>query len=145
MPLARYTGRLFVNTPYINHSSVPIVNKAYIDNEMLCVSFVRMVLTACGKKEKVVQAAAISPTRVIRDNAKNLSQDTPNTSNLWTIGELMRVINIWIMDVHPLVRLLDGFPAKLFIQLMRIPRQQYPSSQSFQVRMGHHLRHQPFG
>jgi hypothetical protein len=51
---------------------VPVVNKAYIESEMLCVSFVRMVLTACGRKEKVVQAAASRPTRVIKLNGKIL-------------------------------------------------------------------------
>lgn len=42
------------------------MNNAYIDSEMLLVSFVRMVLMACGKKEKVVQAAARRPIMVIR-------------------------------------------------------------------------------
>ena len=56
----------------MSHNKVPIVNNAYIDNEMLCVSFVRMVLIACGRKEKVVQAAASRPTRVIQVNGKIL-------------------------------------------------------------------------
>jgi hypothetical protein len=45
------------------------VNNAYIDREMLVVSFVRMVLMACGKKEKVVQAAARRPIMVIKVTA----------------------------------------------------------------------------
>ncbi len=51
----------------MNHISVPKVNSAYMDSEMLVVSFVRMVLRAWGKKEKVVQAAAKRPIRVIND------------------------------------------------------------------------------
>jgi len=57
----------------MSHNKVPVVNKAYIDSEILCVSFVRMVLIACGKKEKVVQAAASRPTSVIMLNGKILS------------------------------------------------------------------------
>jgi hypothetical protein len=36
-----------------------------MESDMLEVSFERIVLTACGKKEKVVQAAASSPIKVI--------------------------------------------------------------------------------
>ena len=65
MPLARYTGIFPVNKPYNSHISVPNVNSAYMDREMLAVSFVRIVLTAWGKNEKVVQAAASRPIMVI--------------------------------------------------------------------------------
>jgi hypothetical protein len=60
-------GILLLKTPYTNHKRVPRVNSAYIDREMLVVSFVRMVLMAWGKKEKVVQAAARRPIMVIND------------------------------------------------------------------------------
>jgi hypothetical protein len=49
----------------MNHNSVPKVNRAYIDCEMLAVSFVRMVLMAWGKNDKVVEAAATRPIIVI--------------------------------------------------------------------------------
>ena len=42
------------------------MNRAYIDRDMLWVSFVRMVFIAWGRKEKVVQAAASRPMRVMK-------------------------------------------------------------------------------
>ena len=54
----------------MSQSRVPKVNRAYIDRDMLWVSFVRMVFIAWGRKEKVVQAAASRPTRVIRFTGK---------------------------------------------------------------------------
>lgn len=65
IPLAKYTGILWLNNPYSSHSKVPNVNSAYMERDMLDVSFERMVLTACGKKEKVVQPAASRPIKVI--------------------------------------------------------------------------------
>ena len=56
---------LLLKRPYRNHIRVPKVNSAYIDSEMLVVSFVRIVLRAWGKKEKVVQAAARRPIMVV--------------------------------------------------------------------------------
>lgn len=47
--------------PNKNHRNVPIVNKLYIDNEMPDVFLVLMVCNACGKKDAVVQIAAIKP------------------------------------------------------------------------------------
>jgi hypothetical protein len=64
IPLARYTGMLLLKRPYSNHNRVPSVNSAYIEREMLEVSFERIVLTACGRKEKVVEAAARRPIKV---------------------------------------------------------------------------------
>jgi hypothetical protein len=52
------TGRLPLIKPYISHKKVPAVNIAYIDNDMPEVSFVRIVLMACGKNETVVPKAA---------------------------------------------------------------------------------------
>ena len=48
-------------SPYINHISVPTVNRIYIDKEMEVVSLVRIVFNACGKKEDEVKTAAIKP------------------------------------------------------------------------------------
>ena len=61
IPLATTIGILLLSNPNKNHKSVPIENSKYINNEMLRVSFVRMVFTACGKKELVVNAAAANP------------------------------------------------------------------------------------
>jgi len=44
---------------------VPSVKSAYIESEILEVSLVRIVLMACGKNEKVVQAAASRPIKVM--------------------------------------------------------------------------------
>jgi hypothetical protein len=63
--LAAVTGILLLNKPNKNHNKVPNVKSEYIDNEMPDVSLVRMVLTACGKKETVVQNAAINPVIVM--------------------------------------------------------------------------------
>jgi len=45
--------------------NVPTVKSEYIETEILEVSFVRMVFIACGRKEMVVQKAAIRPIMVI--------------------------------------------------------------------------------
>jgi hypothetical protein len=55
---ATATGKLPLMIPYISHNKVPIVKKAYINNDIPDVSFVRIVLIACGKKEMVVPNAA---------------------------------------------------------------------------------------
>jgi hypothetical protein len=65
-PLASDTGRLLLASPKINHISVPKANMMYIDNEMADVSFVRIVLMACGKNEVVVKKAATNPEAVIQ-------------------------------------------------------------------------------
>ena len=59
--LAAATGRLGYIMPYISHKKVPIVNTTYMDRDMPEVSFVRIVFTACGKKEMVVLKAAKKP------------------------------------------------------------------------------------
>jgi hypothetical protein len=64
--LATNTGVLPLKIPNSNQSRVPVVNSKYIDKEMPVVSFVRMVFTACGKKEEVVQNAAANPMIVIQ-------------------------------------------------------------------------------
>lgn len=64
--LATVTGILLVSRPNDNQSKVPTVNSQYIDKEMPEVSLVRMVLTACGIKEAVVQMAAAKPIMVIQ-------------------------------------------------------------------------------
>jgi hypothetical protein len=61
MALATATGRLGYIMPYISHKKVPTVNTTYIDKEIPEVSFVRMVLTAWGKKDMVVLKAAVKP------------------------------------------------------------------------------------
>jgi hypothetical protein len=60
-PFASQTGRLLEANPYINHISVPGVNKIYMDKEMEEVSFVRMVFIAWGKKDVDVKTAAHKP------------------------------------------------------------------------------------
>ena len=62
--LAAVTGTLELKIPNKSHNSVPKVNKAYMEREIPDVSFVRMVFSACGKKESVVQKAATSPSIV---------------------------------------------------------------------------------
>jgi hypothetical protein len=62
--LADIIGMLPENRPNNNHSKVPNANREYIDKEMPEVSFVRIVLIACGRKETVVQAAATRPVMV---------------------------------------------------------------------------------
>jgi hypothetical protein len=63
--LATITGMLLLKIPNSNHKAVPNVKMEYMSNEIPEVSFVRMVCIACGKKEKVVQAAATNPNIVI--------------------------------------------------------------------------------
>ena len=59
------TGILLLNNPNKNHNKVPNVKSEYINNEIPEVSFVRIVLIACGKKDVVVNMAAANPTNVI--------------------------------------------------------------------------------
>ena len=66
MPLAIIMGKLILNNPYKNQSNVPNVKRAYIESDMLEVSFVWIVFTACGKNENVVQPAAINPSNVMK-------------------------------------------------------------------------------
>jgi hypothetical protein len=66
MALATVTGVLPLNIPNNSQSTVPVVNNRYIDKEMPVVSFVRMVFTAWGKKDEVVQNAAAKPMMVIQ-------------------------------------------------------------------------------
>ena len=61
MALATITGMLLVKIPKSNHSAQPVVKSMYIANEMQVVSFVLMVLTACGINEAVVPNAAAKP------------------------------------------------------------------------------------
>ena len=41
--LAMVTGMLLLNMPNSSHSNVPVVNRVYMDKEMLAVSFERML------------------------------------------------------------------------------------------------------
>lgn len=59
--LATATGRLSLSIPKSSHSNVPDEKSKYINREILCVSFVRMVLIAWGTKDIVVNAAAAKP------------------------------------------------------------------------------------
>lgn len=59
------TGILLLNRPNRNHNNVPDAKSEYIKNEMPPVSFVRMVLMACGIKDAVVSTAAAKPKTVI--------------------------------------------------------------------------------
>ena len=59
--LATTIGILSLNKPNNSHRRVPVEKSKYIKKEMLCVSFVRMVLIACGKNDPVVNAAAVNP------------------------------------------------------------------------------------
>jgi hypothetical protein len=59
--LASATGKLGSIIPYISHNEVPVVNTAYMDNEIPEVSLVRIVLIACGKNEIDVLNAASKP------------------------------------------------------------------------------------
>ena len=63
--LASVTGKLSLKMPNSSHNKVPVANREYMDNEIPFVSFVRMVLMACGRKEMVVQQAATKPTSVV--------------------------------------------------------------------------------
>lgn len=67
MALATIIGILLLNIPNKSHNKVPVEKSRYIKKEILCVSFVRMVLIAWGKKDPVVSAAAANPSRVISD------------------------------------------------------------------------------
>lgn len=60
------TGRLCVNKPYKNQVKVPNVNIEYIAREMEEVSLVRIIFTAWGTKETVVQIAANNPAAAIQ-------------------------------------------------------------------------------
>jgi hypothetical protein len=59
------TGILLLNIPKRNHSKVPDAKSEYINNDIPPVSFVRMVLMACGRKDAVVSTAAAKPKMVI--------------------------------------------------------------------------------
>jgi hypothetical protein len=63
--LAVVTGILLLSSPYKSHRKVPMVNTVYIDRDMAEVSFVFMVLMACGINETVVLKAARRPISVI--------------------------------------------------------------------------------
>jgi hypothetical protein len=63
--LAIITGRLLSAMPYVSQSAVPMANSEYMDNDIPDVFLVWIVLTACGKKEAVVQNAAARPVIVI--------------------------------------------------------------------------------
>lgn len=63
--LATTSGKLLLNRPKRNHSKVPVAKREYINNEMPVVSFVRIVLIACGRNEAVVNKAAAKPKIVI--------------------------------------------------------------------------------
>ena len=63
--LAIITGILLLKSPNRNQSNVPNAKREYINREMPLVSFVRMVLIACGKKDAVVNMAAAKPKIVI--------------------------------------------------------------------------------
>jgi len=63
--LAIITGILLLKSPNRNQSRVPNAKREYINREMPLVSFVRMVLIACGKKDAVVNMAAAKPKIVI--------------------------------------------------------------------------------
>lgn len=67
MALATIIGMFLLNMPNKSQRKVPVENSKYIKNEILRVSFVRIVLIACGKKEPVVNAAAANPRIVIID------------------------------------------------------------------------------
>ena len=59
------TGILPLNKPKRNHNKVPDAKSEYMNKEMPLVSFVRMVLIACGRKDAVVKIAAAKPVIVI--------------------------------------------------------------------------------
>ena len=63
--LATITGILLLNSPNKNHANVPRAKSEYINKDMPAVFFVRMVLSACGKKDAVVKNAATNPRSVI--------------------------------------------------------------------------------
>ena len=59
------TGILLLNKPKRNHNKVPDAKSEYMNKDMPLVSFVRMVLIACGKKDAVVKIAAAKPMIVV--------------------------------------------------------------------------------
>lgn len=63
--LATTMGILLLNRPKRNHSKVPAAKSEYINSEIPLVSFVRIVLIACGRKDAVVNTAAAKPKIVI--------------------------------------------------------------------------------
>ena len=63
--LATIIGILLLNIPNKSQSSVPFEKSRYIKSEILCVSFVRIVLMAWGKNEPVVNTAAVNPRMVL--------------------------------------------------------------------------------
>lgn len=63
--LAARTGIFPLNAPNKSHKKVPIVNTRYIFSDIPDVSFVLIVLIACGKKEVLVQNAAARPSNVM--------------------------------------------------------------------------------
>jgi hypothetical protein len=65
MPLAIDIDNCFVKMPYMSHKDTPMVNIRYMLKEIPEVFLVLITLIACGKKERVVKAAAIKPIDVI--------------------------------------------------------------------------------
>ena len=65
MALATTMGILLLSNPNNSHPKVPNAKSEYINNDIPAVFFVRMVFTACGRKEAVVKKAAAKPTTVI--------------------------------------------------------------------------------
>lgn len=59
-------GILPEKIPKSSQSSVPVEKSRYINSEILLVSLVRIVLTACGMKVLVVSTAAIKPSIVTK-------------------------------------------------------------------------------
>ncbi len=92
--------------PNINHNTVPKVNSEYIDKEMPLVSFVLIVCNACGKKESVVQKAAINPMMVVVLNIVIcfiLPQGTQSKETQSTLGS--KITKLCVLGVKPLCTL----------------------------------------
>jgi hypothetical protein len=66
IPLARLTGIFEEKIPYRSHIRVPNAKREYIARDIPEVSFVLIVLMACGMNEAVVHAAATSPIIVVK-------------------------------------------------------------------------------
>lgn len=64
--LAATIGIFPVNRPNKSQSRVPKVKSAYMNKDIPEVSFVRMVLIACGRNEIVVQTAAANPNTMVK-------------------------------------------------------------------------------
>lgn len=64
---AMMIGKLSLKIPNKSHKSVPAEKSRYMKNEILRVSFVRIVLIACGTNELVVSTAAANPIIVMND------------------------------------------------------------------------------